>query len=194
MTVILLAQLILQKGFMELLFELRHLRGKARLWVRLKKLVVQGLGCSQSLAGVEDEELIDQIERRLVNRLVLLLADLLQVSRQGALVGAPRLQVLVVSERDAVGPGALVGGTAELLDFFHLAILCVALEEDLSGDELGKNAADTPHVDLSAVVGLTEKQLWRAIPERDDFDGVPLARGLGSSEAKIGQGHQAFVV
>ncbi len=56
-----------------------------------------------------------------------------------------------------------------------LVNLRVAREEGLPHRHLGKDAADRPHVDRSAVVARTEEDFGGAVPERDDLGG----RGVG---------------
>ena len=56
--------------------------------------------------------------------------------------------------------GVLCGAAHDLADPLELVSLVLAGEERLPGQQLRKDAADAPDVDLGAVVRRTEDQLW----------------------------------
>lgn len=69
-----------------------------------------------------------------------------------------------------------------------LVDLAVAREQRLLRRHLRENAPHAPHVHAGAVLSAAEQDLWRAVPQRDDFVGVG-AQGdaEGAREPEVGE-------
>ena len=105
-----------------------------------------------------------------------------------------RIHLLGYGELFVVRPDFLARSPKQLEYFVQLVLVALAAEQGGHVDELSKDAADGPHVDVRRVQLLAEQELRGAVPERDDHRRVVLEGGpVLSGQAKVADLYDAAV-
>jgi len=143
---------------------------------RVKVRMLESVRGVDTLRRIVDEQLAQKIDTVLIE-----LRDNL-----GEILRLPLRELVPVAQVGDARPHLLVWRTKELENVKELLKLGIAREERLLASELGKHASDAPHVHRGGVVGSTEQNFGRAVPEGDNFVRVTLHRhAKGSAETQI---------
>lgn len=101
----------------------------------------------------------------------------------------------VFGELGDTGPRAFGGSAHEAEDFLEFIFVGSSREKGAASVHFCHDAACRPNVDASVVSSTSQKDVWSAVPEGDDFvrEGVD-GDAKGTGETEIGEFELAFVV